>query len=282
MTVRQLLRAWLQANREFARDLSRTRRVTRQERFRTSEIYAAVHGEAQPCFVLSTGRCGTRWLAQVLDRCPNAAVVHEPVPLLSYHAAYAYRQFRHTPGELRVLIDGARYELIRDAFLTDDRYIETGPRCTFFAHELAALYPKSRFMHLIRDPVEFVESGLARRWYSDEVITDESRIRPEESERENWDLMAQYEKIAWLWRETNEFVRSFAESVSAPRMLTVQSLDLFTRTETMNDITDFAGLERVPETTLRRLLRRPINRTRRGQSRLTDEEATRVREIVEQ
>jgi hypothetical protein len=218
----------------------------------------------------------------VLDRCPNAVVVHEPVPLLSYHAAYAYRQFRDTPGELRVLIDGARYELIRDAFLTDDRYIETGPRCTFFAHELAALYPKSRFMHLIRDPVEFVESGLARRWYSDEVITDESRIRPEESDRENWDLMAQYEKIAWLWRETNKFVRSFAESVAAPRMLTVQSLDLFTRTETMNDITDFAGLERVPETTLRRLLRRPINRTRRGQSRLTDEEATRVREIVEQ
>lgn len=262
MTLTELFRDWLKANRRYYADLSRRRGVTSRKRYRPSELYEVVHRQASPCFVLSTGRCGTKLLAELLDSTDELLVRHEPEPLLSYHAAYAYRHWQDRSDELRAAVDCARYELVRDAFLLNRGYVETGPRCTFFAHQIAGLYPRGRFVHLVRDPMAFVESGYSRGWYEDRDLTDESRIVPMGEKATDWAGMTQVQKIAWLWIETNRFIADFGQEMGEDRFIHVSSEDLFSSPETFQRIASFTGVASVSDSRIRRRIRRPVNAQR--------------------
>ncbi|MDZ7690395.1 MAG: hypothetical protein U5K69_04470 [Balneolaceae bacterium] len=111
------------------------------------------------------------------------------------------------PEIVSKIVDAARYEQIRNAWLLDKKYIETNNRITFFCYALSELFPKSQFIHLVRQPEAFITSGLARDWYSNSVLHDEGRIKPTDNE------LQQVEKIAWLWNETNHFIEQFKREI---------------------------------------------------------------------
>lgn len=260
MTIRELLGQWVQANRDFIKQQQDRRAVTYQQSYKTSELYPATHQQYDPCFVLSTGRCGTKLLTKILQAHPSVAAFHEPVPELYYYAGYAYRHHQQRHEELKAVIDCARYQLIRDSFILGRKYVETNNRITFFAYQLAELYPKSKFIHLLRNPLSFVRSGYSRDWYSDRVITDEARIQPVDAQREAWKAYSQVGKIAWLWNETNRFIHDFTATLLGDRVLTIRSEDFFSDPLVSKAIFAFIGVESLPVGKLRRLLKKPVNR----------------------
>lgn len=205
--------------RNYWRNLKRQRAIHGLDRD-FSDIYEEVHREARPVFVLSTGRCGTMLLTRILEQSDEVWVHHEPRPELSYHSKLAYERPRGDE-QLKMAIDMARYEYIRDAYLLGKRYVETNNRITFFAYYLAELYPKAQFVHLVRDKEAFVNSGMKRGWYQSSLY-DEGRIRDEAQFRS----MDQKQKISWLWEETNGFIEGFENSLGS-KIFKLTSENLF-------------------------------------------------------
>ncbi len=269
MKMKRFLRQLAQANRDFLRDQSDRKRLDRRRKeIDYYTLHNEVHRQARCCFVLSTGRCGTLLLDNLFSRHPGVRSYHEPRPELIYHSRYAYLNRQSRSDEIKALVDGARYEVIRDSYLLGKLYAETNNRITFFAFQLAELFPGARFIHLVRHPLRVIESGLKRSWYTGTHLHDEGRIQPRDAAGLGWDTMNRVQKIAWLWNETNDFIEDFKEK-HPDRVLTVRAEDLFRQVETSQDIFRFITLDPPAADRIRRLIAHPVN-VQKNKPRLRD------------
>jgi len=216
--------------------------------------------EAEPTFVLSTGRCGTKLLTEAFENLPGVMCEHSPTPELLYESRLAYEAGDGGGETRRAAIRGARFELLAEAYLRERRYVETNNRVTFFARELADLFPQSRFVHVVRHPVDFIRSG-ARRDYYRGCYGDIGRIRPTGGKwLAEWEALGDIGRIGWLWNETNSFIENVKESLSPDRYLLVKAEELFREPEVLLSIGKHAGLTTLPERgRVVSLLSQPVN-----------------------
>jgi hypothetical protein len=222
MKINELIVGYFNATKMYFDSLEKRKKLD-QLTISAATLFEQVHSESQPCFVLSTGRSGTHFLTELLSKTPHTEVHHEPQPELVYFSKKAFE--KTVPNEeLLGYFEGARYEMIRDCFLTQKQYIETNNRITFFAYQIAELYPQARFLHLVRNPLSFIKSGINRRWYTNTHFHDEGRIVMKNSE--DWKNMTQAQQIAWLWNETNLFIDSFKEKYPN-KVITIKAEELF-------------------------------------------------------
>jgi hypothetical protein len=111
---------------------------------------------------------------------------------------------------LKELFLSNREQHLRYTYKTGKRYIETNNYITFFAPLLVKLFPDAKFIHLTRNPVQFIKSGLSRYYYTG-GSEDDKRIIPKDKGQGYWENLSQVGKIAWLWNETNLFIEKFKE-----------------------------------------------------------------------
>jgi hypothetical protein len=191
----------------------------------------------QCVFVLSAGRCGTAALARFFDRHPDVSAFHEPVPRLVEFSQQAY--LAPHSRENRLVIYVARNDMISITNSQGKLYVETANKLTFFAHALASLYPNGRFIHLVRNPVDVIKSGVLRKWYCGHPW-DIGRIKPKDNlvDGQNWDTLRSSWKIAWNWVETNRFILDFMDTLPQGRKLTVKLEDI---DETAPQLWQFIG-----------------------------------------
>ena len=233
-------------------------RLFEQRRIHYSEkdfasLYEEVHQQS-PIFVLSTGRTGTKLMTKLLARSKALKAYHEPSPVINYYGKAAWQ--RDTPDAfLEGVFDGARYELIRDAFILGKTYAETNNRITFMAKFALALYPNARFVHLIREPYSFVKSAVGHGWYGKSNIHDEGRIRPENSQG-----LRQVEILAWLWQETNTFISEFMKGVADPMKFRFESEDLYSNVSRTEEFLKFCGAADVTTSQIKRLQKKRVNK----------------------
>lgn len=258
MKVKKVFADWLQNNRRFITEQFEQRKINLQKSYDFSKLFEIVHEQAAPVFVLSTGRSGTALLTKIFGHHAGARVYHAPVPELVWYSGFAYNNYRDKPQEVAAAIDASRYDLIRNAFLLDLVFVETNNRITFFAHQLAELYPKGKFVHLVRNPLAFIKSGLARNWYSGGNIHDEGRIRHKDEIR--WNTWKPEEKIAWLWNETNQFIEDFKQQTDSTRYITIKAEDLFRDAAVTNQIFRFSNLPGMSEQKIKELIKAPVNK----------------------
>ena len=169
----KLIKEWFGFNVRYWNDLKH--RAKLHGHLENSEaLPQEIMAEAEPIFVLSTGRVGTMLLTRLFELEQGLHIEHEALPemLLAGKTAYDTGDISFAKG---AFIAG-RYEAIRDYKLRGLRYVETNNRLTFFAPAMAELFPKAKFIHLLRHPDSFVSSGIQRNWYTGKTITDEGRI----------------------------------------------------------------------------------------------------------
>lgn len=216
MRITRLFKRILEDQSEYWRKLLQERRI-QNLKGDFANLPQSVHEEAQPVFVLSTGRAGTLLLTKILKGNPHLELAHRPEPELSWVGKWPMEE-QHSQASLKAAVEAARYEAIRDAYLCGKRFVETNNRISFFAPILAELYPQSTFIHLVRRPEPFVKSGLQRGWYADSLY-DEGRLPYP-------DLPTRKEKIAKLWLDTNEYLADFCQE-HQERSAFLWSHDLF-------------------------------------------------------
>lgn len=264
MKLKTFLQKWFRANIDFIETQRRQRKIHRQIDIDFRKLYEKVHNESMPCFVLSTGRCGTKLLTNILNEHKRIEAYHVPSPELIYFSKYAYEQWQKKSEELEIGIDIARYELIRDVFLVDKHFVETNNRITFFSYQLAGIFPNAKFIHLVRNPIDFINSGLNRKWYTGGNLHDEGRIIPSHISNNSWKGLSQTEKIAWLWTETNQFIENFKSQIDSNRIITVKSEDLFTSPLPTREIFHFLNEQSLPEDRITHMLKTPVNESQKS------------------
>ena len=216
------------------------------------------------CFILSTGRCGTALLTKILDLSPRLLVHHNPKPELEWVSSLIHQE--SPPLDcLRLAILAARFDkFFLEAFQRDRIYDETNNRISLFAPTLAQILPNSKFIHIVRDPANFVRSGMRRNYYADGTVQHQ-RLMP--TNDPGWNQMSQLEKIAWEWNEINQNIEQFKAEIDSNRIMTITSESLFNghKNGTVTALWDFIGVppplsEQKRERRLQKLFLRPVNR----------------------
>lgn len=257
MQLSDILKDYLSHNKAFFSHLRDKKSINEREDIDFSILESKVHSSMEPVFVLSTGRNGTLLLTNILSKSKNAVVLHEPEPELSMASKIAFEKYQSDSSFVAGMFEGARYEYLRTAFLLDKKYIETNNRVTFFAHEIARLYPKAKFIHLVRNPASFIKSGIGRNWYSGKTLYDEARIVS--ADKGLWNSLNQYEKISWLWNETNQFIEDFKNTVSETRIQFIKAEDLFKSVKTSLAVLKFCGCDEISESVLAKIIAKKVN-----------------------
>lgn len=272
----QFTSEWLTLNRAFYQAAFSKRKVQRFESENILELHDEVVRNAQPVFVLSTGRAGTRFLYELLRKSGEVRAYHELLPELRYHSQEAYNKGLSKSREITAMFDAARYEFIRNAYIERKVYVELNPGITFFAFQIAHLFPKAKFVHLHRHPLEFIESGLSRNWYDTGSIIEEGRLRC--GKAGYWEALSQPEKIALLWKETNKFIEGVKELFS-DRFITLSSNDVFKSEPELMRVVEYAGARDLSEAQVRKHMKYVVN-AQKGKKILNEDEKDLVWNIL--
>ncbi len=217
------------------------------------------HGAA--FFCLSTGRCGTQTLAHVLGTASNARVYHHPRPYLIDETLRAY----HGRTNKTDVFWKARGGVIRDAWKDGLVFGELDHNMTAFASAIAGEIDHSRFIVLVRNPWDFVRSGMRRGYYSGHGW-DSGRLRPElnHPDAESWNTMEPFEKICWLWNDTYRRIRETLSEIPEDRYRVVRFEDLVHDVDLSKSLFDFLGLEGFDEAKVRAVLSNKLNEQTAG------------------
>ncbi|MBN1997372.1 sulfotransferase [candidate division KSB1 bacterium] len=219
----------------------------------------------RPCFVLSTGRCGTLLLNRLLLFSPDAYAVHHPEPELVRPSKFAYEKIKSHPEIFAQILKACREELVFRAAQRGKVYIETNNRITFFAPAIQSVFPQAVYIHLVRHPGEFVRSGIRRQWYSGSNAHDLGRITPVSAqELDDWKNFTHIEKIGWLWNETNKFIENFTAKLESSRYIFIKAENLFLDPSITKIIYEFCRLQGFNEDKIRRFLKKPVNKQKKG------------------
>jgi hypothetical protein len=220
-----------------------------------------------PIFFLSTGRCGTMWFSELLEKDNTLMVLHNPKPALAHQSKIAYEilsKDKITSNELDLLKENflaSREQLLRYSYKTQKRYVETNNYISFFAPILKLVFPDAKFVHLYRHPGQFVRSGIRRNYFTEGNHDDLKRIHPLScDQKEKWIAFNRIQKTSWLWEETNHFIEKFkAQNKESCFSFNFNELNL----ENIIDLLDFLEIS-IPVHEIKKALSKNYNIQKTG------------------
>lgn len=220
------------------------------------ETIAEMYNHYAPVFILSTGRAGSKFLPGLLNLSPNIAAYHEPRPTLEYFSDYAYHH-QQEAAILAKMIDASRMESILEDYIKDKIYVESNQCLTFFAPALAQLYKKSRFVHIVRHPGDFVRSAVRKGWHKNDTIWESGRLKM--ANEKQWAEMDQIERLAWLWNATNQFIEDFKQTIEKERTTFIKLEDLSTDAGVVKELLRFIGGKEIAGDVIEKMQNTKVN-----------------------
>lgn len=188
-------------------------------------------------FVLSTGRCGTQWLAEHLSHAYSDRFQVEHEPLHNFYNSrrnlLAYTLADLEPEAAEVILP--HVESI-ETCLAQRGYLECGHPCWSAIPALVDRFRgRVRVIHLVRHPLPTSFSWLTHRAYEPPFFPylpmktllspfDPGVCLPEY--REGWEELTPFEKCLYYWAEVNLFGLAQKDALGVP-WLQVTYEDLF-------------------------------------------------------
>jgi hypothetical protein len=223
---------------------------------RGPEHWARMRAESTACFVLSTGRTGTMCVTAMLGASPSVDAQHEPEPRL-IAASYLAWAGAEDAAFWEDAVTVARDRLVFAAHKRGKLYFEASNRMTFLAPALAAVYPRAKFLLVVRRPEAFIRSAVQRGYYLGHPW-DHARPRPRDEPA--WSGWSAERRAAWLWETTNRFGLEFRASTGTDRVDVLHAEDLFAQdADRAVRLFEFLGIEPLPRDRLTEIMRRPLN-----------------------
>ena len=215
-----------------------------------------MYSDYEPVFILSTGRSGSKFIAWLLERCPDLEVYHEPKPSLQYFSNFAFHNQDKTEV-LQKMIEASRMELLLRAFIQGRIFVESNQCMIFFAPSIRDIFKRSKFVHIVRHPGDFARSALRNGFHRNDSIWESGRVRMKEMEQ--WDKLHHMEKLGWLWKTTHGFIETFKANIEAGRIVTFKAEDLFKDQEKVRSLFEFIGVSPLPENDIQEIQKTKVN-----------------------
>jgi hypothetical protein len=168
-------------------------------------------------FVVSTGRSGTKTLAEALNALNGYVCSHEPAPELILESS-AYRYGTVSRDELVQILLGSRYPKVGDSV-----YCESNQTLSLIIPALVEAFPQARFIWLIRNALDFVASAYQKQWYTGhsenhdryedcpplERAWIDGRVvgdRCGDMKTHEWHNLDRFSRICWYWSYVNRLI----------------------------------------------------------------------------
>jgi hypothetical protein len=191
------------------------------------------HKDISTFFMLSTGRAGSGTLAHLLQQSEMTKAFHVPAPELIEES---FKVQQKSTYDRTVFIEKVQ-TIVKSVGESGLIYAETNPRLSFFVKELDQVF-NAKFLWVIRDPYEYVNSGINRGWYTGKGgIWDENRERPVDGWPAGW---GQVEKIAWQWACINSHIEQQLAGMTNVKV--VHFSDIKTNPTVLLDVLRWAGI----------------------------------------
>ena len=212
-------------------------------------------------FFLSTGRAGTETIYTILKNIEGISSHHEPHPLLFELGSKLYQNSNIDNDIVLSEIHEKRKELWSK--LQGNVYIETSPQVTFVHEYFSHFFNNCKYCWVIRDPIEFINSGLNRDYYLTNSFWDKNRLTPKKGSSflNIWPNLNQVSKILWLWTETNRYIYEKTLALNSSQFYSIRSQDIFNNTPMLYKMLSFIKDElNITEKNIENILRKKINK----------------------
>lgn len=212
-------------------------------------MMADLDSDRRPCFIVSTGRCGSKMLARVLALHPEIGAFHEPRPWLNTEAYLRWSE-RRDSDYAQAQLAQKRDDIVEQVEANGLRYVESSHFLSHLIPELCERYAPC-FVHLFRDGRDFVGSGLERGWYRTgmldfvrTIVRRRTGLKVGHSFVDHrLEPPAQYdsrfERIVWLWAEINGQILDYLNAVPEEEQVKVR-LETF-GADTIRELLAFLG-----------------------------------------
>jgi acetyltransferase-like isoleucine patch superfamily enzyme len=205
-------------------------------------------------FVLSTGRSGTKSVAEMLSNHPDVICLHEPrrqLIRLSSELAHGTEDYHDILQEIQ---DIFTYSYVDKNIVygeSDQKYFNLVPI-------INELLPGCKFIWLIRNGKDFVASAYARGWYSTEQTINMNpggrimeryyfyRLNGDKCSDYNllkpWKSLSPFEKNCWYWNYVNASIEKDLLKLSNEIWIKIKIEDIETR---LNDLQNFLDIQEI-------------------------------------
>ncbi|CAN5560038.1 hypothetical protein BH18ACT1_BH18ACT1_11940 [soil metagenome] len=202
-------------------------------------------------FIVSTGRTGTQFLAELFGRL-GARASHEPGPRWLRLASNAHASGRLSTRRASKLLERVRGEDLRAEGAPP--WVESSCLVYGLVEPLLATFGAPSVVQVVRDPRTYVRSGLGWGAYRTGGrvlnVVPFRRLAPPQfrprslSTRVEWARQGQFERLCWAWMAMNRAMRT--QGAGDLRFSVVRFEDLFDPQRscvTLRDLCTRAGVE---------------------------------------
>ncbi|MDW7774300.1 MAG: hypothetical protein SCH71_15550 [Desulfobulbaceae bacterium] len=173
-------------------------------------------------FIVTTGRSGSTSIAKYISSSDNHICLHEPEPtLINESTKYLYKQFSH-----QVMVETLK--VTRPSHIKNKEYGESNQKLSFIIPAINDAFPESKFIWLVRDGRDVVNSIYSLGWYDPNLLQQSPwQINlpqaPEVGELNNtqWEAMSPFQKCCWYWSFTNKLIQQELSIIDPARWILI-------------------------------------------------------------
>lgn len=213
---------------------------------------AAVRPLDAPIFILGSPRSGTTYLGSLLAALPSSSYFYEP-PIFKYRSRHIY-QGSVPQWRVRLIYEFGLRLLLLAAPGSGPRIVEKNPNHTWVAEQIAAAFPKAKFVMIVRDGRDVAASLAEKPWHRRDQ-GGQNRREPggymtgtaphfyiETDRHDEYTGTSDVHRCAWIWRRhTEELIRlRSALPVGTWHELRYEDL-VVTPQETIGELLSFLG-----------------------------------------
>lgn len=210
-------------------------------------------------FAVGTGRCGTNFLAKLLELEPYVKSTHERKAL--NETFHRYCKWYNLPVDHEGFLNTKKIEILED--LRQNNY--SFEASAFLSVSIKELYERfgAKFILLVRSPEKVINSYLVKGWYQDQFIQKNhnlalgyqkhksfhhflGRPAPIGDKFIQWQTMTRVGKLSWYWNELNSRVIHLFEQIPQEHWK-IQKLEEFNY-QSYIEIVNFLGFQ--PQVTI--------------------------------
>ena len=227
------------------------------EEINRSSLFTNMNLPGNLVFVVSTGRSGSKAIASLLNQHSEVHAIHDSYLQFGRYAVdKLYGQIKSS--ELRQTLhdtfDGLSY-------INKPNHVQSDQKLGALISELAQIFPKAKFVWLIRNLEEFVNSAYPRGWFDNSEFSYPTNSlefqRPKhkpakyyaayrvngsktgEVSETVWKSMTAFERNCWYWRFWNKLIEKQLKELESNRFITVNLKDLSSK---LDHIQEFIGV----------------------------------------